>query len=46
LQVRGIEKNSFLFLNQRIEENDSERFAIEKPHFGTKVCDCDRAIDG
>jgi hypothetical protein len=29
-----------------IEENDSERFAIEKTHFGTKLGDGQRIIDG
>ena len=29
-----------------IEKDDSERFSVEKPHFGTKVCDCKRTIDG
>ena len=29
-----------------VQENDSERLTIEKAHFGTKVCDCDRTIDG
>jgi len=28
-----------------VKKNDPERFAIEKPHLGTKVCDCERTID-
>ena len=28
-----------------VEKDDSERFAIEKAHLGTKVFDCDGAID-
>ena len=29
-----------------IEKDDSERFAIEKPHFGTEIGDCERTVDG
>lgn len=28
-----------------VEKNDPERFAIEKPHLGTQVRDCEGAID-
>ena len=29
-----------------VQENDPERFAIEEAHFGTKVCNRWRVIDG
>ena len=29
-----------------VKKNDPKRFAIEKAHLGTKVCDCKRTIDG
>ena len=35
--------NEVLF---RIQKNDPERFAVEKAHLRTKVCDCNRTIDG
>ena len=29
-----------------VEKDNSERFAVEKAHLRTKVCDCNRTIDG
>jgi hypothetical protein len=28
-----------------IQKNNAERFAVEKPNIGTKVCDCQGTID-
>ena len=41
--TNGADLNEVLFC---IEKDDSERFSVEKRHFGTKVRDCDRTIDG
>ena len=29
-----------------VEKNDSKRFTIKKAHFGTKVSNCHRTVDG
>ena len=43
LSVPWLTVDQMLF---RIEKDDSERFMIEKAHFGTEIGDCGRTVDG